>query len=141
MTVPFWCLLIMVFIPYVLSGLGGYFKTKQFGSVDIKNPRLQAKLLEGAGHRTQAAQENAWEAVAVFTAAVMIAHFAGADAAASANAAMLFIAARIAHPIIYLADIGPLRTVAFVVGLGACIWLFVLAANAPVLTALPIVNL
>lgn len=129
MTTPFWCLLIAVFIPYVLSGVGGYFKTKQFGSVDIKNPRLQAAQLEGIGHRAQAAQENAWEALAVFTAAVFMAHFAGADPQASANAAMLFIAARIAHPIIYLADIGPLRTLAFVVGLGACIWLFVLAAN------------
>lgn len=141
MTVPFWCLLIMVFIPYVLSGAGGYFKTKQFGSVDIQTPRLQAAKLEGIGHRAQAAQENAWEALAVFTAAVMMAHFAGADASASANAAMLFIGARIAHPIIYLADIGPLRTIAFVVGLGGCIWLFVLAANAPVVAGLPIVNL
>jgi len=134
MTVPFWCLLIAVFIPYVLSGVGGYCKMKQFGAVDIKYPRQQAAKLEGLGARVQGAQDNAWEALAVFTAAVFMAHFAGADAQASATAAMIFIGARIAHPLIYMANIGPLRTLAFVVGLGAAIRLFVLAANAPGLT-------
>ncbi|MEL0083812.1 MAG: MAPEG family protein, partial [Gammaproteobacteria bacterium] len=106
-------------------------KVKQFGSVDIKYPRLQAAKLEGLGARVQGAQDNAWEALAVFTAAVFMAHFAGADPKDSAMAAQIFIAARIAHPIIYMMNIGPLRTLAFVVALGACIWLFVLAANAP----------
>lgn len=131
MTIPFWCLLIVVFIPYVLAGVSGYHKTKQLGSVDIGMPRLQNSKLEGAGHRAIAAQENTWEAVSLFAVAVFMAHLAGADAAASANAAMLFTAARIAYPIIYLADINPLRTIVFTIGLGAAIWLFVLAANAP----------
>jgi uncharacterized MAPEG superfamily protein len=137
MTVPFWCLVIAAFLPYVLSGVGGYCKTKQFGSVDIKNPRQQAAKLEGLGSRVQAAQDNAWEALAVFTVAVFIAHLAGADPQASATAAMLWVGARIAHPIIYMMDIGPLRTLAFVVALGAVIWLLVLAANAPGMMSLP----
>jgi len=137
MTVPFWCLVIAAFLPYVLSGVGGYYKMKQFGSVDIKNPRQQAAKLEGVGSRVQAAQDNSWEALAVFTVAVFIAHFAGADAQASATAAMLWVGARIAHPIIYMMDIGPLRTLAFVVALGAVIWLLVLAANAPGMMSLP----
>ena len=132
MTIPFWCLLIVAFIPYVMAGVSGYHKTKQLGSVDIGMPRLQNIRLEGAGHRAVAAQENTWEAVTIFAVAVFMAHFAGADPAASAKAAMLFAAARIAYPVIYLANINPLRTIVFTIGLGAVIWLFVLAANAPV---------
>ena len=130
MTTPFWCLFAACLIPYVLSGVGGYFRQRQFGSMDNKSPRLQIAKLEGIGARAAAAQSNAWEALPVFGAAVVVAHLAGADAGSSATAAMLFIAARIAHPIFYLADIAPGRSAAFLVAAGSCIWLFVQAASA-----------
>ena len=130
MTTPFWCLLAAVLIPYLLAGLGGYFKTKQFGSVDNHNPRAQAALLEGAGGRAAAAQLNAFEALGVFGAAVFAAHLAGADAGLSATASLLFLGARIIHPILYIADIALLRSLVFVVGLGSSLWLFGLAASA-----------
>ena len=130
MTTPFWCLLVAVLLPFVLAGLGGYFRSRQFGSVDNKMPRQQSSALEGAGARAVAAQQNAWEALAVFTAAVVVAHLAGADAGASATASLVFVAARILHPIFYVANLDALRSLSFVVGIGACIALFVLAASA-----------
>lgn len=130
MTTPLWCLFIVALMPYPLAFLSGYFKNSQLGSVDNKNPRAQALLLEGPGARTVAAQANAWEALAVFTAAVVAAHLAGADPGSSATAAMLFVVARVLHAVFYVANLDLLRSLAFVFGLGNAIWLFSLAILA-----------
>lgn len=130
MTTPFWCLLVAVLIPYVLSFTGAWFRQRQLGSIDNHHPRQQAMQLTGAGARCYAAQQNAWEALAVFTAAVTAAHLAGADAGSSALAAQVFIAARIVHAVAYIADRDALRGLAFVGGMACCITLFVLAARA-----------
>jgi uncharacterized MAPEG superfamily protein len=130
MTTPFWCLLIVVFIPLVLAGISGYFKKQQFDSVDNNNPRAQSAKLEGAGARAVAAQHNAWEALAIFTASVAVAHMAGADPGTSATAAMLFVVCRILHAGFYIADMAPLRSLSYLVATGSCIWLFTLAAGA-----------
>ena len=130
MTTPFWCLLVAVLIPYVLAMTGGYFKMRQLGSVDNKDPRAQAAALEGAGARAWAAQQNAWEALPVFASAVFIAHLAGADPGRSATAALVFVVARVLHPVAYIANVDVARSLVFLVGFGSCIWLFALAAQA-----------
>ena len=130
MTTPFWCLLVITIMPWVIAPIGGYFKTKQFGTLDNKNPRLQSKRLEGAGARAQAAQENAWEAVAVFSVAVFINHLAGGDPGASATAAMVFVGARVVHPIAYIADLDKVRSGVFLVAVICVVSLFVSAARA-----------
>lgn len=130
MTTPFWCLLIAIFLPYILAGITVYFKNQQFGEVDVKNPREQSVGLTGKGARANAAQQNAWEALTVFAPAVIIAHVAGADAGTSATAASVFVVARILHPIFYITDNQPLRTASFFVGFASCMWLFYLAASA-----------
>jgi len=128
MTTPFWCLLIAILLPYVFAALSGYYKAKQFGSVDMHHPRAQAAQLTGAGARAYAAQQNAWEALPVFGFSVIVAHLAGVDAAAAATTAMIFVAARIVHGAAYIANIAPLRSLAFGVGIVCCIRLFWLAA-------------
>lgn len=130
MTTPFWCLLVAVLIPYVLAFTAAYFKSRQFGSVDNNNPRTQGAALTGVGARAWAAQANAWEALAVFTAAVGVAHLAGADPGRSATAAVLFVSARILHAFFYLADLATPRSLSFLVAFGSCLWLFWLAASA-----------
>lgn len=130
MTVPFVCLLIVLLIPYTLSTLGGYLRVKQFGTLDNKNPRRQAAELEGVGARAWAAQANAWEAVPVFTAAVLVAHVSGADPGRSATAAIAFVVFRVLHAIFYLANLDVLRSLVFLGGLGSAIWLFVMGASA-----------
>jgi uncharacterized MAPEG superfamily protein len=130
MTVPFTCLLIVVLLPYGLSTLAGYLKVKQFGKLDNKYPRTQAEGLEGLGARAWAAQANAWEAVPVFTAAVLVAHVSGADPGKSATAAMAFVALRVLHAVFYLTNLDVLRSVVFLGGTAAAIWLFVLAGQA-----------
>jgi uncharacterized MAPEG superfamily protein len=130
MTTPFWCLGVAILLPYVLSGTGGYMRARQFGSLDNNNPRAQAARLEGAGARVYAAQQNAWEALPVFGLSVLVAHLAGANPASSALASVLYLAARVLHAVFYVADLASLRSLAFLVGFGCCVWLFVLAASA-----------
>lgn len=128
MTVPLWCLLIGIAIPYLLAGVGGYFRGRDPAGFDNRNPREQAKGLTGAGARAYAAQQNAWEALAVFTAAVLTAHALGADPGMSANLAMAWVVFRTAHAVCYLADLATLRSLMFMGGMAAAIWLFVLGA-------------
>ena len=130
MTTPLWCLLIAVLVPYLLAFTGATFRQRQLGSVDNRHPREQVSKLTGAGARCYAAQQNAWEALAVFTVAVLTAHLCNADPAKSAVAAQLFIAARVTHAITYIADKDKIRSLAFIAGMGCCIALFVLAALA-----------
>ena len=127
MTTPFWCLLVVSFIPFVLGFVSHYFRYKQLGSIDNKYPRLQQAQLTGAGARAQAAEENAFEALPVFAAAVFVAHLAGANAGTAATLSVIFVAARLLHPIAYLANIDLLRTLVFTVGLVCCIGLFVIS--------------
>ena len=130
MTTPFWCLVVVVFIPYALAGTGGYFRGKAFGTADNKDPRAQAAKLEGTGSRAYAAQANAWEATAVFTAAVVTAHVAGVAPESAAPWTITFVVARILHPIFYIMDQDKLRSLSFLAGFVCVIALFVKAANS-----------
>jgi uncharacterized MAPEG superfamily protein len=130
MTTPLWCLLIIALLPYVLSTAGGYFKMRQFGTIDNKHPRIQAARLEGVGARMLAAQNNAWEAVGFFTAVLVVLHFANPEVARSStatNLSLVYLATRILHPILYLANLDIARSSVFLVGLGCGIWLLWLA--------------
>lgn len=124
MTTPFWCLFIACLIPYFLTPIGVRYKAQQFGTVDNKNPRAQAAALEGTGARATAAQMNAWEALAIFTAAVTVNHLSGGDPGTSAILAMVWVAARILHAVFYLADIALARSAMFAVALFSAIGLF-----------------
>lgn len=130
MTTPLWCLVFVALLPYLLSFSGGYFRMRQFGAVDNKHPRLQAAQLEGVGARAYAAQANAWEALAVFTAAVVVLHVANPEAARGTTAANLslgFLATRVAHPIAYLANQDLVRSLVFLLGLVCVFGIFWIA--------------
>ena len=128
MTTPFICLLIIMFLPLVLAGTGGYFRSRSPEGLDNRNPRAQVAGLEGPGARAYAAQNNAWEAIALFTPAVLVSHLLGADPGAAAMLAMTFVGFRVAHGLCYLADLATLRSLCFVGGLVCAIWLFLLGA-------------
>ena len=130
MTTPLWCLLIVALLPYVLSTAGGYFKMRQFGTIDNKQPRVQAAQLEGVGARALGAQNNAWEALGFFTAVLAVLHFANPEAArtsTAANLSLVFLATRVLHPILYLANLDIARSSVFLVGLVCGIWLLWMA--------------
>ena len=130
MTVPFWCVLIGGLLPYVWVTIAAAERRKQFGTVDNKLPRLQETQLTGRGARAMGAHNNAFEALAFFASAAIIAHIAGADPSWSADLAILWVIVRIAHGALYLADVDIMRSLAFGVAQLCSIGLFVLAARA-----------
>lgn len=127
MTIPLYCLAIVAVLPYLCSWVAGYFRYRQFGTIDNKNPRRQQAGMESAGARAQAAQANAWEALPFFTAGVVVSHLAGADPHRAATLCETFVATRILHPVLYLADLDVLRSIVFVGGLGCVVGLFVIS--------------
>jgi uncharacterized MAPEG superfamily protein len=76
-----------------------------------------------AGAR-QCRQQNSFEALPIFIAGVLIAQQLGAPQGRIDNLAMLFVAARVGYIGAYLVDQAALRSVLWVVGIGACIALF-----------------
>ena len=120
----------LALIPYLLAAAGGYMRRRHFGKLDNRHPRLQSAQLEGVGARVWAAQLNAWEALALFTATAFVAHVAGADPQKCAIASLVFLGMRIAHPICYIADLSTLRSTVSTIGLVCCAYMFALAVVA-----------
>ena len=130
MTIPFWCLVIVCFLPYVWGFYSIPQRQRQLGSVDNKNPRAQQSELTGSGAWAIGAHKNAFEAIALFTPAVIVAHLAGAEPVWSARWAEIFVLARILHGVFYVTGLDLLRSLSFGVGLAAVVALFVLASSA-----------
>ena len=124
MSILLFVLFIGVLLPIVLSWVGGYYRAQQFGSVDNKNPRGQSAALEGAGARAVAAQQNAWEALAVFTAAGVAHTVTGGDGEIASILALVWLGSRILHAIFYLANLDVLRSLVFLVAMGCAVALF-----------------
>lgn len=130
MTTVIGSLLILCILPLSCAWIGGYHRQKQLGSVDNKEPRTQSMKLTGAGARAVAAQANSWEALAVFSAAILAVFISGIDMQRIATLAIVFVALRIAYIAVYLADQDKLRSLIFLVGYGICMYLFYLALSA-----------
>lgn len=123
-------LLALCILPLTCAWIAGYHRQKQLGSVDNKEPRTQSQQLTGAGARAVAAQANSWEALAVFSAAVLAVFISGVDLQSIATWVMVFVAVRIAYIGLYIGNLDKLRSLVFLIGLGICIYFFVLALNA-----------
>jgi uncharacterized MAPEG superfamily protein len=130
MTVPFWCLFAGALLPLVCAGWGAALRKKQLGSLDNEHPRVQALELRGEAARAYAAQQNAWEALAVFTAAVTVNHLAGGDPGLSATASIIWLVARVLHPVMYVRNVVALRSLSFAAAFFSSLWLFGLAISA-----------
>jgi len=118
------CLLVVFVMPIVCSWVGGYFRAKQPEGFDNKHPRLQVARLEGAGHRAYAAQQNCWEALGMFTAALVAVRMSGMALDVIATLCVAFVVARVVFVACYLANIDAARSLSFLVSFGICITLF-----------------
>ncbi len=130
MTIQLTVLLIMCIIPLLLAWLGGYYRQKQFGIVDNKTPRVQSTLLTGTGARVVAAQQNAWEALAVYIAALVAVSATTVSPDKTVTVCVLLLVARILHAVFYIINKDLLRSAAFLVGYGSCMYMFYLAFSA-----------
>lgn len=121
------CLFMGMVLPYIWSFSSLPFRLRQFGSIDLLQPRTQADQLVDAGARIVASQANAWEALILFGAANIGALLGGVDPAGSwALAAMIWAAARVGHGVFYMMGIAPLRVLAFGISAGMSFWILVM---------------
>jgi uncharacterized MAPEG superfamily protein len=124
MTIAFWCVLVAGFLPYfgtLTAKIGG----ERF---DNSNPRDWLNAQSGFRKRANAAQHNSFEAFPSFAAAVIIAHIAGAPQGRIDLFAVVFILARLFYIAFYVADMATLRSLAWFVGIGSVVALFLAVA-------------
>ena len=123
MNKAFLCVLIAGLLPYVCAGAAKW----GFRKFDNHNPREWLAKQTGFRARANAAQANSFESFPLFAAGVIIATFAQVDAARIDLYAVVFVAARIAFIVCYVADKASLRSLCWLVGLLSAVGLFAAA--------------
>lgn len=124
MTTAYWCVLLAGMLPYIgtlTAKIGG----KRF---DNANPREWLGKQEGFRARANAAQLNGFEAFPLFAAAVIVAHLTGAPQGRIDALAVTFVVARLFYIAFYVADKSTLRSLAWFVGIGSAVAIFVAGA-------------
>jgi uncharacterized MAPEG superfamily protein len=120
MTTALWCLMIAAVLPIVCTGIAKW----GFDGFDNRRPREWLAKQSGWRARANAAQANSWEALAIFTAAVLTAHVVEAPQPRVDLLALVFLGARVAYIACYVADQASLRSLVWLIGLGASFGLF-----------------
>jgi uncharacterized MAPEG superfamily protein len=120
MTTALWCVLIAGLLPYVAVVIA-----KGGAKFDNNNPRDWLAKQEGYRRRANGAQANSFEAFPLFAAAVIVAHVLHGPQARVDMFAMIFIAARIAYLLCYIADWAVLRSLAWLLGIVCAVTIFV----------------
>ena len=131
MTIPLWCLVGGIVLPYIWAGVSVPFRNKELGGLDLDQPRVQALSLTGGGAGAWGAQMNQWEAITVFLVANVVAYMQGVDpAGAWATASITWLVARTLHGVFYVLEKATLRVACFVAGMASSIWIVVLGVTA-----------
>jgi uncharacterized MAPEG superfamily protein len=123
MTIALWCVLVAGLLPYVATVIA-----KAGTDFDNRNPRAWLARQQGYRHRASAASMNAFEALPLFAAAVLIAQVLRGPQPSANLLALGFITARILHLACYLADLSSLRSIAWGLGMLCVLGLFVISA-------------
>jgi uncharacterized MAPEG superfamily protein len=119
MTLAYWCVLIAGIMPVVTVACA-----KWRPGYDNANPRAWLEKQEGMARRADYAHRNHFEAFPFFATAVIIAHQLHSPQPLTDKLALAFIVARIAYTCFYLANLSTLRSLAFAIGYGCTIALF-----------------
>jgi uncharacterized MAPEG superfamily protein len=124
MTVALLCVLVAALLPYVATTIA-----KAGGSrYDNRDPRAWLEKQQGFRVCANNAQLNSFEAFPFFAVAVIVAQMLHAPQGRVDALALVFIAARAAYIVCYLADWHIGRSIAWLLGWPACIVLFVSGA-------------
>lgn len=124
MTVAYWCLLVAGLLPYVWV-----VAAKAAPGFDNRAPRAFLDTVTGWRRRALWAQYNAFEALPLFIAAVIVAHMADAPQGRVDLLAVAFVGFRILHGLFYIADRATARSLVWTGGFVCILALFVSAAR------------
>ncbi|MBA5638152.1 MAPEG family protein [Duganella sp. LX20W] len=130
MTIANWTILGACMLPVVTMGLAKAASVRlpdRKARYDNNHPRDWEAKLTGWQARAYAAQNNGFEALPLFIAAVILAQQAHAEQGRIDLLALSFIGIRIAYVAAYLADIGTLRSLIWGAGLATNIALLAMA--------------
>ena len=126
-SVAYWCVFAAALLPYIWIGLA---KVGARG-YDNRDPRgWMARQEDPRRQRAHAAHLNAFEAFPAFAVGVILADIAGVSDARIALLATVFVAARVAHGLFYIADQAMLRSLVWFVGIACTFALLIQAALA-----------
>ena len=122
MTIGYICLLICMLLPIFWAGVSKY----GFNSINYNNesPRDHISLLSGKAKNAYNAAQTCDETFPAFAAAVIVAHQIGNDQSMIDLLCVVFLLSRISHGYFYITKRGSVRSIAFLIGLTANIWLF-----------------
>jgi len=112
---------IVVILAQVLAAAG------QVGLATLAGPRDDMAPLTGTAGRLERAQLNSVVALALFAPAVLLLSAKGGLSASSLLAAQVFLVARIAYVVVYVAGTPWLRSLLWIAGALATAWLYLLA--------------
>lgn len=122
LTVAYGCVIIAILMPVLFTGLAKF--TGGFRPKDNHNPRAYLDKLSGWRQRSNWAQQNTFESIPGFMAAVVIAHQMGGNQDNIDMLAISYIVIRVIYGALYIADIALLRSVAWGAGVACIIGLF-----------------
>jgi uncharacterized MAPEG superfamily protein len=130
MTIGYWCVLAAILIPYACFGIARNRGRGPDGRRlrDNSHPRDFPNAIEGVAKRAWDAHLNAFEALPVFAAAVIIAHLARAPQRSIDILALAWVVARVAHAAFYIVGRHSLRSAMQFVSLACVLGLFIISA-------------
>ncbi len=131
MTIANWTILAACVLPVLTVGLAKASRAGQprsKGGYDNANPREWLAKQTGFQARANAAQQNGFEALPLFIAAVILAQQAGGPQDRIDMLALAFLAARVVYVGMYLANLATLRSLVWIAALGINIALLLQAA-------------
>jgi uncharacterized MAPEG superfamily protein len=118
MTTLIICLLIATLLPIVAKIPVAIAMHKHSG-YNNNHPRAQQAQLTGFGARALAAHQNAFESLAVFAPAILLAIATNNTGTMIEQLAIVHVIARILYNIAYLFNIGTIRSLIWTVGIGS----------------------
>ncbi|MFM2580511.1 MAPEG family protein [Vibrio fortis] len=113
-----YCLIAAALLPY-LAKIPVAIAMNKLGGYDNNHPREQQAKLQGFGARALAAHQNAFESLIVFSAAILLAIATNTVNESVQLFAILHIGFRVAYHILYLVNIGVMRSICWAVAIGS----------------------
>ncbi len=130
MKLAYLCILVACLLPIVCAGIaksGTFGRPRSQGGYDNSDPRAWLARQQGRRARANAAQANSFEALPIFIAGVLVAQLGGVGASTVNALAVSFVLLRVLYIALYVTDRAAARSIVWMLGMGVCIALFVLA--------------
>ncbi|MCS5588164.1 MAG: MAPEG family protein [Porticoccaceae bacterium] len=129
MTIAFWTILMAVLMPWMLAAAtkASAVRRRKYNN---KAPRDFLAGLQGASQRANWAQQNSFEILPGYIAAVIIAHMVGVEQSHIDLLAVTFVISRILYEGCYIRNLATLRSAVWFIGLLCIVGLFAISAQS-----------